>query len=152
MTPFIIFVLALTFVYAIYYAVVITLDLHGKKGDQQNSEEGFEMPKDEPVEEAPQIITEQTKEGEDGGMTYTEQIEEDGTRVVNPTGNKPSHESQLEPPPSMSSEELNEELEADMEEIDPEAQFSLYPDELMDDINRKYDERSNKKNNVIDRI
>ena len=35
MTPFIIFVLLLTFGYSIYFTIMITLDLHGKKDDKK---------------------------------------------------------------------------------------------------------------------
>ena len=39
MTPFAIFAFALTFWYVIYFAVMITLDLHAKPADGQKSEE-----------------------------------------------------------------------------------------------------------------
>ena len=39
MTPFIIFVLLLTFGYSIYFTIMITLDLHGKKDDKKAEEE-----------------------------------------------------------------------------------------------------------------
>ena len=39
MSGFVIFVLVLTFAYVVYFAVQITLDLHGKKGEK-NTEEG----------------------------------------------------------------------------------------------------------------
>ena len=42
MTAFTIFVLFLTFVYVVYFAVMITLDLHKKK-EVQNSDEEVKM-------------------------------------------------------------------------------------------------------------
>ena len=35
MSGFVIFVLVLTFVYVVYFAVMITLDLHGKKDEKK---------------------------------------------------------------------------------------------------------------------
>lgn len=39
MSGFVIFVLVLTFVYVVYFAVMITLDLHGKKDEKKSEEE-----------------------------------------------------------------------------------------------------------------
>ncbi len=39
MTPFAIFAFVLTFGYFIYFAVIITLDLHAKPADGQKNEE-----------------------------------------------------------------------------------------------------------------
>ena len=43
MTPFIIFVLILTFGYLIYFTVMITLDLHGKKDERKVEEENIDV-------------------------------------------------------------------------------------------------------------
>ena len=37
MSGFVIFALVLTFAYVVYFAVQITLDLHGKKGEKSGS-------------------------------------------------------------------------------------------------------------------
>ena len=39
MSGFVIFALVLTFVYVVYFAVMITLDLHGKKDEKKTEEE-----------------------------------------------------------------------------------------------------------------
>ena len=39
MSGFVIFALLLTFVYVVYFAVMITLDLHGKKVDKKTEVE-----------------------------------------------------------------------------------------------------------------
>jgi len=155
MSPFIIFALALTFGYAIYFAVMITLDLQVKKDDQQNTEENFDLPENEPAVEEPKVITEQVKDGEEAGMTYTEQVDEDGLRLVNPTGNitLPSPQSELvSTTSSRDSSKINEEHEAYMEDIDPDAQQSFYSDELLEQINQKYKKRNITKINAIDHL
>ena len=43
MSPFVIFVIVLTIIYIIYYAVMITRDLYGKKEDHKTQEEVFDV-------------------------------------------------------------------------------------------------------------
>ena len=43
MSGFVIFVLVLTFVYVVYFAVMITLDLHGKKDEKKSEEETYDV-------------------------------------------------------------------------------------------------------------
>ena len=87
MTPFAIFAFVLTFGYVIYFAVMITLDLHVKPVDGQKAEgedidvEGMTDEGDE----TPKVITEDP-DSEGARMTYTDSVDEDGVRVVNPTG------------------------------------------------------------------
>ena len=38
MSGFVIFALVLTFVYVVYFAVMITLDLHGKKDEKKRNQ------------------------------------------------------------------------------------------------------------------
>ncbi len=43
MSPFVIFVIVLTVIYIIYYAVMITRDLYGKKEEHKSQEEVFDV-------------------------------------------------------------------------------------------------------------
>lgn len=43
MSPFLIFAISLTIAYAIYYAVMITRDLYGKKEEAKSNEEVFDI-------------------------------------------------------------------------------------------------------------
>ena len=43
MSPFVIFVIVLTVIYIIYYAVMITRDLYGKKEEHKSQEEVFNV-------------------------------------------------------------------------------------------------------------
>ncbi len=43
MSPFVIFAISLTIAYVIYYAVMITRDLYGKKEETKSNEEVFDI-------------------------------------------------------------------------------------------------------------
>ena len=43
MPGFVIFVLVLTFVYVVYFSVMITLDLHSKKDEKKTDEETIDV-------------------------------------------------------------------------------------------------------------
>ena len=82
-------------------------------------------------EEQPVAIEERNEGPDEGDMTFTEQITDDGLRVVNPTGNvpypqPPSGEEQSQQPQShtVTSEELNEKNDEILEHIDPVPQCS----------------------------
>ena len=163
MTPFAIFALVLTFGYFIYFAVMITLDLTARPADGQRSEEediDVEGMKDDGVE-VPKVINE-TSDIDGGMMTYTDTITDDGLRVVSPTGiiaDEPEDEDSSDDPDpvpegkeKMSSEELNEENEYGMEDIEPEAQYSMYADDFYDFIKEKHNSRIIKKENVRDHL
>ena len=85
MSGFVIFALVLTFAYVVYFAVQITLDLHGKKGEKSTEEETYDV-SDMANEEQPVAVEEHTDDPDLSVPTYTEQVTEDGLRVLNPTG------------------------------------------------------------------
>ena len=111
--------------------------------------------------EVPKVINE-TPDLDGGRMTYTDTITDDGLRVVSPTGSitdEPEDEdSSVDPDPvpdgkeKVTSEELNEENEYGMEDIEPEAQYSMYADDFYDFINEKHNSRIIKKENVRDHL
>ena len=98
MTPFAIFAFVLTFGYFIYFAVMITLDLHAKPADgQKNEEEDIDVEgmKDEGVE-APKVINE-SSDLDGGRVTYTDTTTDDGLRVISPTGTIVPSDEEEEP-------------------------------------------------------
>lgn len=158
MPGFVIFVFVLTFVYVVYFSVMITLDLHGKKDEKKTDEETFDV-SSMSNEEVPVSVEEHNDGPEGGDMTYTEQVTDDGLRVVIPTGNRQTNS----PPPdeevsqptqqtTTTSEELNKENEENMEEIEPAPQYSFYSDEFMQNLNDKHNKRKIEKRNAIDKL
>ena len=153
MPGFVIFVFVLTFAYVVYFSVMITLDLHRKKTDEEtidvSSMDNEEVP----------VSVEEHNDGPEGSdMTYTEQVTDDGLRVVIPTGNKQTNSSPPEEEESKSTqqttttEELNKENEENMEEIEPAPQYCFYPDEFMQNLNDKHNKRKIEKRNAIDKL
>ena len=158
MTPFIIFVLILTFGYLIYFTVMITLDLHGKKDERKVEEENIDV--SEFAEESP-VVVDESDDPQGGALTYTEEVDDDGLRVVKPSGNMVSAvsyeenentQSEQEPEPKTTSEELNEENELYMEQIDPKAQLSIVSDTFINKLNEKQKQRKIERKNAIDHL
>ena len=159
MSGFVIFALVLTFAYVMYFAVQITLDLHGKKGEKSTEEEIYDVG-DMANEEQPVAVEERNDAPDLSVPTYTEHVTEDGLRVLNPTGksvavNPPvaeesSQETQTELP--VSSQELNEDNEAHLEHIDPKVQCSFFADEFMQNLNEKHNKRKIEKKNARDKM
>lgn len=160
MAPFTIFAFGLTFGYFIYFAVMITLDLTSKPADdKKNKEEHIDVEgmTDEGVE-VPKVINE-APDLDGGRMTYTDVVTEDGIRVVTPSGTMVHSPEEEEPPvdpdpvpevkEKMTSEELNEENENGMEDIEPEAQYSMYADDFYASINEKRKNSRNIKKEIV---
>ena len=111
-------------------------------------------------EEQPVAVEEHSDDPNLSVPTYTEQVTEDGLRVLNPTGksvvvNPPVAEetpqpSQTEQP--VTSQELNEENDAHLEHIDPKAQCSFFADEFMQNLNEKHNKRKIEKRNARDKM
>ena len=104
MPGFVIFVLVLTFVYVVYFSVMITLDLHSKKDEKKTDEETIDVSSMD-NEEVPVSVEEHNDGPEGSDMTYTEQVTDDGLRVVIPTGNKQSNSSPPEEEESKSTQQ-----------------------------------------------
>lgn len=159
MSGFVIFALVLTFAYVVYFAVQITLDLHGKKGEKSTEEETYDV-SDMANEEQPVAVEERNDDPDLSVPTYTEHVTEDGLRVLNPTdksvainppvAEEPSQETQTELP--VSSQELNEDNEAHLEHIDPKVQCSFFADEFMQNLNEKHNKRKIEKKNARDKM
>ena len=159
MSGFVIFALVLTFAYVVYFAVQITLDLHGNKGEKSTEEEIYDVG-DMANEEQPVAVEEHNDDPDLSVPTYTEHVTEDGLRVLNPTGKsvvlnppvveEPSQETQTELP--VSSQELNEDNEAHLEHIDPKMQCSFFADEFMQNLNEKHNKRKIEKKNARDKM
>ena len=74
MSSYLIFVLVLTAVYIIYYAVIVTKDLYGKKDDAKTTEEVFDVSNMADAEES--ITVEENNGGFSiGGNSYDTQVD-----------------------------------------------------------------------------
>lgn len=157
MPGFVIFVLVLTFAYVVYFSVMITLDLHSKKDEKKTDEETFDVSSMD-NEEVPISVEEHNNGPEGSDMTYTEQVTDDGLRVVIPIGNKQTNSSlpeEEESQPTLqttTSVDLNKENEENMEEIEAAPQCCFYPDEFMQNLNDKHNKRKIEKRNAIDKL
>ena len=61
-------------------------------------------------------------------------------------------QSEQEPEPKITSEELNEENELYMEQIDPKAQLSIVSDTFINKLNEKQKQRKIERKNAIDHL
>ena len=129
-----------------------------KKDEKKTEEETYDVG-DLTNEEQPVAIEERNEGPDEGDMTFTEQITDDGLRVVNPTGNvpypqPPSDEELSQQPQShtVTSEELNEKNDEILEHIDPVPQCSYLSDEFMQNLNNKHNTRKIEKKNARDKL
>ena len=89
MSSYLIFVLVLTAVYIIYYAVIVTKDLYGKKDDAKTTEEVFDVSNMADVEES--ITVEENNGGFSiGGNSYDTQVDAVADYGVGEAANKPN--------------------------------------------------------------
>lgn len=156
MTAFTIFVLFLTFAYVVYFAVMITLDLHKKKDVQKSGEEVFDV-SDMSLQEEPTCIEEEVNNEESSVLKYTDEITDDGIRILNPVNgnqqsNEPAQSIQVENPDESDNDELNEEHEENMEAIETEPQESIVSDYYYNHLNDLHNKRKLEKKGVIDNV
>lgn len=159
MTTFTIFVIILTFAYVVYFAVIITLDLHKKKDVQKSDEEVFDI-SDMNHQEEPTCIKEEVNDENNEVLTYTDEVTEDGIRLLNPSGGilPDSKNSDVveESPSDSDNDELNEEHDENMEAIDPKAQVSIVSKDFYNHLNNKHKSSMNQRNfektNAIDHL
>lgn len=155
MTAFTIFVLLLTFGYLVYFAVMITLELHKKVEVQKSDEEVFDV-SDMAEQEEPTCIEEHINNEDNGVLTYTDELTDDGIRILNPTSgiqqsfnvHPEMHKTTDEP----DNDELNEEFNENMEIIDSQAQVSLVSKDFYGHLNDMHKKREMKMENVIDHV
>lgn len=156
MTAFTIFVLILTFAYVVYFAVMITLDLHKKKEVQKSDEEVFDV-SDMSLQEEPTSIEEEINDEESSVIKYTDEITDDGIRILNPvSGNQqtiePTQSIPEENPGDSVNEELNEEHEENMEAIETEPQECVISGYYYNHLNDLHKKRKLEKKGVIDNV
>ena len=89
MSSYLIFVLVLTAVYIIYYAVIVTKDLYGNKDDAKTTEEVFDVSNMADAEES--IAVEENNGGFSiGGNSYDTQVGAVADYDVGEAANKPN--------------------------------------------------------------
>ena len=87
MSSYLIFVLVLTAVYIIYYAVIVTKDLYGKKDDAKTTEEVFDVSNMADAEES--VTVEENNGGFSiGGNSYDTQVDAVADYDVGEAANK----------------------------------------------------------------
>ena len=155
MTAFTIFVLLLTFGYLVYFAVMITLELHKKEEVQKSDEEVFDVSDMAELEE-PTCIEEHINNEDNGVLTYTDELTDDGIRILNPTSvlqqGSNVHPEMQETNDEPDNDELNEEFNENMEIIDYQAQVSLVSKDFYGHLNDMHKKREMKMENVIDHV
>ena len=155
MTAFTIFVLLLTFGYLVYFAVMITLELHKKEEVQKSDEEVFDV-SDMAEQEEPTCIEEHINNEDNGVLTYTDELTDDGIRILNPTNviqqGSNVHPETQETNDEPDNDELNEEFNENMEIIDSQAQVSLVSKDFYGHLNNMHKKREMKMENVIDHV
>ena len=155
MTAFTIFVLLLTFGYLVYFAVMITLELHKIEEVQKSDVEVFDV-SDMAEQEEPTCIEEHINNEDTGVLTYTDELTDDGIRILNPTSgiqqSSNVHPEMQETNDEHDNDELNEEFNENMEIIDSQAQVSLVSKDFYGHLNDMHKKREMKMENVIDHV
>lgn len=116
MKSYFIFIIVLTAVYVIYYAVIIVQDLYGKKGTDKPKEEVFDL--GDPEEEQSVTVT----ESDTGFHVGDEQYETEVVSAVMPGTGKTAMEEKLE--------RLKARMEEQMEETTPYLSDAFTDEEL----------------------
>lgn len=121
MSPFMIFALVLTVLYAVYYGVVIARDLQGKKGRLQSTEEVFDL-EDMGSEESVEVReTEDSFRVGGAGMEQpAEAAETDANGTPGKTADTESHDA----------EEKTERIKSSLAEAEIESENGVYAPEL----------------------
>lgn len=159
MSSYLIFVLVLTAMYIIYYAVIITKDLYGKKDEAKSTEEVFDISNMTDAEESIAVeeneggfsvgtdsydtvadaMATSEKKGEDLGMSNSEEKEsdkeiDDGDRTDKESSfeqMKARMEEQMEETESFMSDPMtDEELYAAMIMREPKLKWNLVKNEI----------------------
>lgn len=140
MSSYLIFVLVLTAVYIIYYAVIVTKDLYGKKDDAKTTEEVFDVSNMADAEES--ITVEENNGGFSiGGNSYDTQVDAVADYGVGESGDtdkesafeklKAKMEEQLEETETYMSNPLTDkELYTAMIMRDPKLKWQMVKNEL----------------------
>ncbi len=158
MSSYLIFVLVLTAIYIIYYAVIITKDLYGKKDDAKTTEEVIDVSSMADAEESVaveendggfsiggnsydtqvDVVTGNDADNTNGGNEQSAETEQNGTDESNDTDNesafdklKAKMEKQLEDTDTfMSNPMTDQELYTAMIMRDPKLKWHMVKNEL----------------------
>jgi Lhr-like helicase len=126
MSPFLIFAIVLTVAYVIYYSVMITRDLYGKKDEVKTNEEVFDVSE---LEEEAVTVT----ESENGFSVADKQYEtlkhEDDIIPVQQKEELPEYDIK-EPEQKSVAENLEEQMQEKMEDTDMFMENQIMQDDL----------------------
>lgn len=129
MSPFVIFVIVLTTIYIIYYAVMITRDLYGKKEEHKSQEEVFDV--SDMVEEDTAVSVNESDNGfsvaDKKYETLNLQDDDDATS----SSNTKSGDAKSEKPTSKNvAESLANKVEQKCDETQPFMSDGMYADDF----------------------
>ena len=131
MNPYFIFVLALTVLYIIYYAVNIAHDLYGKKGEVKNATETYDVndmasEDTEPEEEESTAVT----ESENGFVIGEQKVETQVDAISNVTSEQKEELAEVEANTQSKVEKLIAETSEKMEDTEVYMSDGMLDEEL----------------------
>ena len=130
MSPFVIFVIVLTIIYIIYYAVMITRDLYGKKEDHKTQEEVFDV--SDMVEEEAAVSV---HESPDNGFSVADKeyetlnLHDENEAPSSTDGESGDAKSEKQSPKNVA-ENLAHKFEKKSDEIQPSMSDGMYADDF----------------------
>ena len=128
MSPFVIFVIVLTIIYIIYYAVMITRDLYGKKEDHKTQEEVFDV--SDMVEEAAVSVHESDNGFSVADKEYeTLNLHDENEAPSSTDGESGDAKSEKQSPKNVA-ENLAHKFEKKSDEIQPSMSDGMYADDF----------------------
>ena len=128
MSPFVIFVIVLTIIYIIYYAVMITRDLYGKKEDHKKQEEVFDV--SAMVEEAAVSVHESDNGFSVADKEYeTLNLHDENEAPSSTDGESGDAKSEKQSPKNVA-ENLAHKFEKKSDEIQPSMSDGMYADDF----------------------
>ena len=129
MSPFVIFVIVLTIIYIIYYAVMITRDLYGKKEDHKTQEEVFDV--SDMVEEEAAVSVHES----DNGFSVADKeyetlnLHDENEAPSSTDGESGDAKSEKQSPKNVA-ENLAHKYEKQSDEIQPSMSDGMYADDF----------------------
>ncbi|RHK12434.1 hypothetical protein DW080_07155 [Bacteroides caccae] len=129
MSPFVIFVIVLTIIYIIYYAVMITRDLYGKKEDHKTQEEVFDV--SDMVEEEAAVSVHES----DNGFSVADKeyetlnLHDENEAPSSTDGESGDAKSEKQSPKNVA-ENLAHKFEKKSDEIQPSMSDGMYADDF----------------------
>ena len=129
MSPFVIFVIVLTVIYIIYYAVMITRDLYGKKEEHKSQEEVFNV--SDMVEEETAVSVHESDNGFSVADKEYETMNLHDEDEAKPSSEDTSGDAKSEKPASKNvAKDLSHKVEEKCDVAQPFMSYGMYADDF----------------------